>query len=80
MSAILLAELVPVLTLEQFVVIGTLFAFMFVAAGVIAMRESMPDIPRGFRSPLFPPVSETRVGPKRETPMASGSNGWSQQR
>ncbi len=55
-SAILVAEFVPVLTLEQFVVIGTLFAFMFVAAGVIAMRESMPNIPRGFRSPLFPMV------------------------
>jgi APA family basic amino acid/polyamine antiporter len=54
--AILLAEFVPVLTLEQFVVIGTLFAFAFVAAGVIAMRESMPDLPRGFRAPLSPLV------------------------
>lgn len=54
--AIVLAEFVPVLTLEQAVVIGTLFAFVFVAAGVIAMRRSMPDLPRGFRAPLSPAV------------------------
>ena len=33
--AILLADSPPVFTLQQLVVIGTLFAFMFVAAGVI---------------------------------------------
>jgi APA family basic amino acid/polyamine antiporter len=54
--AILVAEFVPVLTLEQFVVVGTLFAFAFVAAGVIAMRESMPDLPRGFRAPFSPVI------------------------
>lgn len=52
--AILLAEFVPVLTLEPLVVIGTLFAFLFVAAGVIVMRRRMPDLPRGFTVPLSP--------------------------
>ncbi|MEV0353038.1 amino acid permease [Nonomuraea sp. NPDC050680] len=52
--AILLAELVPVFTLQQLVVIGTLFAFMFVAAGVIVMRRRMPHLDRGFRVPLSP--------------------------
>ncbi|WP_155344974.1 amino acid permease [Acrocarpospora pleiomorpha] len=58
--AILLAEFGPVLTLEQLVVIGTLFAFMIVSAGVISMRRSMPDLPRGFKvpgSPLVPALS-----------------------
>ncbi|GIH75349.1 APC family permease [Planobispora longispora] len=54
--AILLAEFVPVLTLEPLVVIGTLFAFIMVAAGVIRMRRTMPDLPRGFRTPLSPYV------------------------
>ncbi|MER6952002.1 amino acid permease [Nonomuraea sp. NPDC000554] len=52
--AVLLAEFVPVLTLQQLVVIGTLFAFLFVSAGVIVMRKRMPDLERGFRMPLSP--------------------------
>lgn len=54
--ALVLAETVPVLTLQQLVVMGTLFAFLFVAAGVIVMRQSMPDLSRGFRVPLSPVV------------------------
>ncbi|WP_271215493.1 APC family permease [Streptosporangium carneum] len=54
--AILLAEFVPVLTLEPLVVIGTLFVFVSVAAGVLRMRQTMPDLPRGFRVPLSPVV------------------------
>ncbi|MEU8246362.1 amino acid permease [Nonomuraea sp. NPDC048916] len=54
LMAILLAEFVPVLTLEQLVVMGTLFAFLFVAAGVIVMRRRMPHLERGFRVPLSP--------------------------
>lgn len=34
--------------------IGTLFAFMVVAAGVIALRRTQPERPRGFRVPLVP--------------------------
>lgn len=52
--AMLLAQTVPVFALEQLVVIGTLFAFLFVAIGVIAMGRSMPDLPRGFHTPLRP--------------------------
>ncbi|MEU5860151.1 amino acid permease [Nonomuraea sp. NPDC047529] len=52
--AIVLAEFVPVLTMQELVVIGTLFAFLFVAAGVIVMRRRMPHLERGFRVPLSP--------------------------
>ncbi|MFI7438969.1 APC family permease [Nonomuraea indica] len=52
--AILLAELAPVFTLEQLVVMGALFAFVFVAAGVIVMRHRMPHLDRGFSVPLSP--------------------------
>ncbi|WP_246075551.1 APC family permease [Nonomuraea terrae] len=58
--AIVLAEFVPVLTMQELVVIGTLFAFAFVAAGVIVMRRRMPHLERGFRvpfSPLLPALS-----------------------
>jgi APA family basic amino acid/polyamine antiporter len=34
--------------------IGTLFAFIVVSAGVIALRRKQPDRPRGFRVPLVP--------------------------
>ncbi|MGP3964637.1 APC family permease [Nonomuraea sp. 3N208] len=54
--AIVLAEFVPVLTLQELVVIGALFAFAFVAAGVIVMRRRMPHLERGFRVPLSPLV------------------------
>lgn len=52
--AIVLAEFVPVIQMRELVVIGTLFAFAFVAAGVIVMRRRMPDLERGFRVPLSP--------------------------
>ncbi|MCK2214196.1 amino acid permease [Actinomadura sp. ATCC 31491] len=52
--AIVLAEFVPVLTLQELVVLGTLFAFAFVAAGVIVGRRRMPHLERGFRVPLSP--------------------------
>ncbi|NRQ32721.1 amino acid permease [Nonomuraea sp. NN258] len=53
-TTILLAEFVNVLTMQELVVIGTLFAFLFVAAGVIVMRRRMPHLERGFRVPLSP--------------------------
>ena len=34
--------------------IGTLFAFVLVAAGVIVLRRSEPNRPRPFRTPLYP--------------------------
>ena len=45
---------VSVLALQQMIVIGTLFAFLFVSAGVMALRRTRPDLPRGFRVPLAP--------------------------
>jgi basic amino acid/polyamine antiporter, APA family len=34
--------------------IGTLFAFMIVCAGVIVLRYVRPELPRPFKTPLFP--------------------------
>jgi APA family basic amino acid/polyamine antiporter len=34
--------------------IGTLFAFVLVAAGIIILRHTNPDQPRPFRTPLVP--------------------------
>jgi APA family basic amino acid/polyamine antiporter len=34
--------------------IGTLFAFVIVAAGIIFLRRSDPDLPRPFKTPLVP--------------------------
>ncbi|MEV0145291.1 MULTISPECIES: amino acid permease [unclassified Nonomuraea] len=52
--AVLLAEFAPVFTLQQLVVMGALFAFLFVSAGVIVMRRRMPRLDQGFRVPLSP--------------------------
>ncbi len=43
-------------TLAELVNIGTLFAFVLVAAGVIFMRRARPDLKRPFRTPLVPLV------------------------
>ncbi|MGW0464690.1 amino acid permease [Streptomyces sp. NPDC003027] len=40
--------------LATLVNIGTLFAFVIVAAGVIVLRRSRPDLPRAFRAPWVP--------------------------
>jgi APA family basic amino acid/polyamine antiporter len=40
----------------EFTNIGTLFAFVLVSAGVIALRRTDPDRPRPFRCPLVPLV------------------------
>jgi APA family basic amino acid/polyamine antiporter len=41
-------------TLADLTNIGTLFAFVIVSAGVIILRRTHPDQPRGFRVPLTP--------------------------
>lgn len=54
-----------ILTLDQMIVIGALFAFLFVSAGVIALRRSRPELPRGFRvpgSPFTPILAIAAVG------------------
>lgn len=48
------ASVFPMGRLEEMVNIGTLFAFVLVSAGVIALRKSRPDLPRGFRVPWVP--------------------------
>ena len=41
-------------TFAELANIGTLFAFVLVAVGVIVLRRSQPDRPRGFRVPWVP--------------------------
>jgi APA family basic amino acid/polyamine antiporter len=36
--------------------IGTLFAFLLVAIGVVVLRRTRPDLPRAFRCPGVPAV------------------------
>lgn len=42
--------------LAELVNIGTLFAFVVVAIGVVILRHTRPDLPRSFRTPLVPLV------------------------
>jgi basic amino acid/polyamine antiporter, APA family len=49
-----LAALVPLKDLADLVNIGTLFAFVVVALGVIALRRTRPDLERAFRTPAVP--------------------------
>ncbi|WP_067469262.1 APC family permease [Actinomadura macra] len=53
-AAVVASQTLDVLTLEQLVVIGTLFAFLFVAAAVLALRRDRPDLHRPFRVPAAP--------------------------
>ena len=46
----------PAGKLEEMVNVGTLFAFILVSAGVLVLRKTRPDLPRGFRVPLVPLV------------------------
>lgn len=48
------AGLTPVGVLEEMVNIGTLSAFVLVSVGVIMLRRTRPDLPRGFRVPWNP--------------------------
>lgn len=48
------ATVFPIDKLEEMVNIGTLFAFVLVSAGVIALRRNRPDLKRGFRTPFVP--------------------------
>ncbi|MEV0229006.1 amino acid permease [Nonomuraea sp. NPDC050786] len=49
-----LAGLVPLGRLAEATSIGTLFAFAIVNVGVLVLRRRSPELPRGFRVPLFP--------------------------
>jgi len=48
------AALTPINVSSELCSIGTLFAYIIVAAGVIVLRYSRPDIRRPFRAPLSP--------------------------
>ncbi|MEU6035258.1 amino acid permease [Actinomadura sp. NPDC047616] len=61
-AAIVMSQTLDVLTLEQMVVIGTLFAFLFVPAGVLALRRDRPDLHRPFRVPLAPLTAALAIG------------------
>lgn len=50
----LVSGLVPLGALADATSIGTLFAFVFVNIAVVYLRRARPEMPRGFRVPLFP--------------------------
>jgi amino acid transporter len=52
----ILAGVVPISFLFEMTSIGTLVAFMIVSVGVIILRQRQPDLPRGFKVPLYPIV------------------------
>jgi APA family basic amino acid/polyamine antiporter len=52
----LLAGLIPINFLAEMTSIGTLVAFLIVSIGVMVLRQTAPDLPRGFRVPLYPLV------------------------
>jgi APA family basic amino acid/polyamine antiporter len=52
----LLSTFVPLTELAELVNIGTLFAFILVAFGVLVLRRTRPDLPRAFRCPGVPAV------------------------
>jgi APA family basic amino acid/polyamine antiporter len=56
------ASAFPADKLEEMVNVGTLFAFLLVSAGVIVLRRSRPDLPRGFRAPMVPLLPIASVG------------------
>jgi APA family basic amino acid/polyamine antiporter len=50
----LLAGLIPIDFLSEMTSIGTLVAFIVVSVGVIVLRVTAPDLPRGFKVPGYP--------------------------
>jgi basic amino acid/polyamine antiporter, APA family len=57
----LAALIFPMAKLEEMVNVGTLFAFILVSAGVVVLRRTRPDLPRGFRAPWVPALPITAV-------------------
>jgi basic amino acid/polyamine antiporter, APA family len=52
----LLAAFVPLDVLANLTSMGTLVAFAVVSLGVMILRRTQPDLPRGFKVPLYPVV------------------------
>lgn len=51
-----LAAFVPLDVLVNLTSMGTLIAFAIVSLGVIILRRTQPDLPRGYKVPLYPIV------------------------
>ncbi|MGH3865505.1 MAG: amino acid permease [Pseudonocardiaceae bacterium] len=51
-----ISTFVPLSELAELVNIGTLFAFILVAIGVLVLRRTRPELPRAFRCPGVPVV------------------------
>lgn len=58
----LLAGLLPINFLAEMTSIGTLVAFLIVSIGVMVLRQRQPDLPRGFKVPLYPLVPIASIG------------------
>ena len=52
----ILAGVIPINFLFEMTSIGTLVAFLIVSIGVMVLRQRQPDLPRGFKVPLYPLV------------------------
>jgi basic amino acid/polyamine antiporter, APA family len=50
----ILAGFIPLTVLIDLTSMGTLVAFTVVSIGVIVLRRTQPDLPRGFRVPFYP--------------------------
>ena len=48
----IISGLVPISMLGELVSIGTLFAFVIVAIGILVLRNTKPDLPRPFKVPV----------------------------
>ncbi|HTY91013.1 MAG TPA: amino acid permease [Methanocella sp.] len=59
--AAIVAGLVPIQILAELVNIGTLFAFILSAIGVLVLRYKLPDLPRPFRAPAIHIVAPLAV-------------------
>ena len=52
----LFAAFVPARVVGEMTSFATLFAFILVCIGILVMRKKMPNVPRGFKTPLVPIV------------------------
>ena len=57
-----LAAFVPLDILADLTSMGTLVAFAVVSTGVIVLRRTQPDLPRGFKVPFYPVAPILSVG------------------
>ncbi|MFE4976128.1 amino acid permease [Kitasatospora sp. NPDC056651] len=57
-----LAAFIPLRVLADITSLGTLVAFSVVSIGVIVLRRTQPDLPRGFKVPGYPVVPLISVG------------------